>query len=194
MWKPSTSTLRASVALTGECRARFYRQRRGVDTYRAALVLRGGASFEVDVANGRYAATLVDPLANDWNGRAMIREGVLELAFDGYKKDRGFPVFTATLKETRFVYEHHFIAEFLRWLFAVWPAGSGRYGGTPELVIRGERVALTLPESRRRLAAVRFDCRSLVAVRRGIKGVVAVPETTPLMPVSYTHLTLPTKA
>ncbi|KAH8054961.1 hypothetical protein JL722_8374 [Aureococcus anophagefferens] len=174
-WKPSTSTLRLSVALTGECRARFYRQRRGVDTYRAALVLRGGASFEVDVANGRYAATLVDPLANDWNGRAMIREGVLELAFDGYKKDRGFPVFTATLKETRFVYEHHFIAEFLRWLFAIWPAGSGRYGGTPELVIRGERVALTLPESRRRLAAVRFDCRSLVAVRRGIKGVVAVP-------------------
>ncbi|KAH8058684.1 hypothetical protein JL722_5913 [Aureococcus anophagefferens] len=156
---------RLSVALTGECRARFYRQRRGVDTYRAALVLRGGASFEVDVANGRYAATLVDPLANDWNGRAMIREGVLELAFDGYKKDRGFPVFTATLKETRFVYEHHFIAD-------------GRYGRTPELVIRGERVALTLPESRRRLAAVRFDCRSLVAVRRGIKGVVAVPETT----------------
>ncbi|KAH8074242.1 hypothetical protein JL721_1793 [Aureococcus anophagefferens] len=108
----------------------------------------------------------------------MIREGVLELAFDGYKKARGFPVFTATLKETRFVYEHHFIAEFLRWLFAIWPAGSGRYGGTPELVIRGERVALTLPESRRRFAAVRFDCRSLVAVRRGIKGVVAVPETT----------------
>ncbi|KAK7242850.1 vacuolar protein sorting-associated protein [Aureococcus anophagefferens] len=80
----------------------------------AASVAFSLTRFGVEVlAGGARETTLARARRRLGGGarRAMIREGVLELAFDGYKKDRGFPVFTATLKETRFVYEHHFIAE-----------------------------------------------------------------------------------